>query len=47
MGQAAAVESMIYVQQGGRDNPQTAGQLMQGLNQLSPYFEQSVKTLCK
>ena len=46
-GQLSATEAMIYVPQGGRDNPQLAGQLMGGLNQLAPYFEQSVKTLCK
>jgi tetratricopeptide (TPR) repeat protein len=46
-GQASVTEAMIYVPQGGRDNPQLAGQLMQGLNQLQPYFEQSVKSLCK
>lgn len=46
-GQLAVTEAMIYVPQGGRDNPALAGQLMQGLNQLGPYFDSSVKTLCK
>ena len=46
-GGNSVTEAMIYVPQGGRDNPQLAGQLMQGLNQLQPYFEQSVKSLCK
>ncbi|MBX7119914.1 MAG: hypothetical protein K1X31_13050 [Gemmatimonadaceae bacterium] len=46
-GQASVVESMIYVPQGARDNPQLAGQLMQGLNSLQPYYENAVKGLCK
>lgn len=45
--QAAATESMIYTQQGGRNNPQTAAQILGVLNQLSPYLDQQVKTLCK
>lgn len=47
MGQNALTEAMIYVPQGGRDNPQLAGQLMPLLGQLQPYYEQSVKNFCK
>lgn len=45
--QAAAVNATIYTQAGGRTAPEAAGQILGAMGQLSPYIEQSVKTLCK
>ena len=45
--QNAVTESMIYTPRGGKSNPEGAGQIMNALNGLTPYLEQSVKTLCK
>jgi tetratricopeptide (TPR) repeat protein len=45
--QNAVTESMIYTPRGGKSNPEGAGQIMNALNGLTPYLDQSVKTLCK
>lgn len=47
LGQGAATNAVIYTQQGGRASPATAGQILPAANQLLPYFQQSVKALCK
>lgn len=45
--QAAMTDALIYTQQGGRAFPAEAGNIMNAINQLSPYIEQQVKALCK
>jgi tetratricopeptide (TPR) repeat protein len=45
--QNSVAESMIFTPRGGRTSPEAAGQIMNALNGLMPYLEQSVKTLCK
>jgi tetratricopeptide (TPR) repeat protein len=45
--QAAATNSTIYTQAGGRSAPDAAGQILGALGQLTPYLDQSIKTLCK
>ncbi|MCE9603190.1 MAG: tetratricopeptide repeat protein [Gemmatimonadetes bacterium] len=45
--QISAAESMIYTPRGGRTSPDAAAQILNALNGLTPYLEQSVKTLCK
>lgn len=46
-GKESATTAVVYVQQGGRAAPEQAAQLMTGVNQLLPYFEASIKSLCK
>ncbi len=45
--QAAMTDALIYTQQGGRAFPAEAGNIMNAINQLSPYIEQQVKALCR
>lgn len=45
--QNSVAESLVYTPRGGRTSPEAAGQIMNALNGLMPYLEQSVKTLCK
>jgi len=45
--QNSVAESMIYTPRGGRTSPDAAAQILNALNGLSPYFEQSVKAFCK
>lgn len=45
--QAASIDAMIYTQGGGRASPESAGQILGALGPLTPYIDQSVKTLCK
>ena len=45
--QNSAAESMIYTPRGGRTSPDAAAQILTALNGLTPYLDQSVKTLCK
>jgi len=45
--QGAAVNATIYTQAGGRTAPDAAGQILTAMGQLTPYIDQSVKTLCK
>lgn len=45
--QNSVAESMIYTPRGGRTSPDAAAQILNALNGLSPYLDQSVKTLCK
>lgn len=45
--QNSVAESMIYTPRGGRTSPDAAAQILNALNGLSPYLEQSVKVLCK
>ncbi len=47
MAQAAATNSMIYTQAGGKTAPDAAGQILGAIGQLSPYLDGAVKTLCK
>ena len=47
MAQENFLAANIAIPQGGRDNPQVAGQIMQALGQYSPYADQLVKKLCK
>lgn len=47
MAQAASTASMEYTRAGGRTSPEAAGQIMNAINGLVPYIDQSVKTLCK
>ena len=46
-GEAAATSAMINVQAGGRTSPETASQVMPLVQQLFPFFQQSVKAYCK
>ena len=45
--QAAAINATIYTQAGGRTAPDAAGQILGAMASLTPYIDQSVKTLCK
>ena len=45
--QNSAAESMIYTPRGGRTSPDAAAQILTALNGLTPYLDQSAKTLCK
>lgn len=45
--QNSVAESMIYTPRGGRTSPENAAQILNALNTLLPYLDQSVKTLCK
>lgn len=45
--QNSVAESMIYTPRGGRTSPDAAAQILNALNGLTPYLDQSVKTLCK
>ncbi len=46
-GKAESTNATIYVQQGGRAAPDNASQMLGYLNQLLPFFTQSVEQLCK
>lgn len=45
--QASFLIAQINVPQGGRDNPQAAGQVMQALGQFVPYADGLAKSVCK
>ena len=47
IGQSAAVDAMIYTQAGARISPESAGQILGAVGQLSPYLDAQVKNLCK
>jgi tetratricopeptide (TPR) repeat protein len=47
MAQAATADAMTYTQQGGRTSPDAAAQILGLVNQLSPYIDRQVTTLCK
>lgn len=47
LAQTALVDATIYTQQGGRAFPENAAAILGGVNQLTPYIEQSIKTYCK
>jgi tetratricopeptide (TPR) repeat protein len=44
---AAATNAVLYTQQGGRASPETALQVLPAANELLPYTQSQVKTLCK
>ena len=45
--QAAAADAMVYTQRGGRTSPEAAAQILGAVNQLSPYLDRQVTTLCR
>lgn len=45
--QAATSDAMIYTQRGGRTAPDAAAQILGAVNQLTPYLDRQVATLCK
>lgn len=47
VGQSAAVDAMIFTQAGARISPESAGQILGAVGQLSPYLDSQVKNLCK
>jgi tetratricopeptide (TPR) repeat protein len=46
-GQTSATQAQIYIPQGGRVNPEVAGQLLGVLPNISAYFDQQVPALCR
>lgn len=47
MAQGAATDAMIFTQRGGRVSPENAATILGAVNQLSPFIDSQVKTLCK
>jgi tetratricopeptide (TPR) repeat protein len=45
--QLATADAMTFTQQGGRTSPEAAAQILNAVNQLSPYIDRQVTTLCK
>lgn len=47
LAEKSATDAVIFTQQGGRAQPQIAGQILPAANDLMPYVQSQVKTLCR